>query len=54
MARQRVPPEVRSRQWIEGSVWDLLVAAQALPYRFASPFADLGMTTRQRRHKNRA
>jgi hypothetical protein len=49
MARQRVPPEVRSRQWVEGTVWDLLVAAQALPYRFASPFADLGMTARERR-----
>jgi hypothetical protein len=53
MARQRLPPEVRRRQWAEGSVWELLVAAGALPYRFASPLADLGMSTRQRRQLRR-
>lgn len=53
MARQRVPPEVRRRQWVEGSVWNLLVAAGALPYRFVSPFADLGMTARERRRLRR-
>lgn len=53
MARQRVPLEVRRRQWAEGSVWDLLIAALALPYRFASPFADLGMTARERRRLRR-
>lgn len=34
---------------MEGSVWELLVAGDILLYRFASPFADLGMTARQRR-----
>jgi hypothetical protein len=53
MARQRVPPEVRRRTWTEGTVWELLVAAQALPYRFASPLADLGMTARERRQLRR-
>jgi len=53
MARQRVPPEVRRRQWAEGSVWNLLIAAQARPYRFVSPFADLGMTASQRRRLRR-
>ncbi|NTU84410.1 MAG: hypothetical protein HGA45_34445, partial [Chloroflexales bacterium] len=37
----------------EGTVWELLVAAQALPYRFASPFADLGMTAHERRQLRR-
>jgi hypothetical protein len=49
MARQRVPPEVRGRQWAEGTIWEMLVAAQALPYRLSSPLADLGMTASQRR-----
>lgn len=53
MARQRVPPEVRRRTWTEGSVWDLLIAAQALPYRFASPFAELGLMASQRRRLRR-
>ncbi|NTU84672.1 MAG: hypothetical protein HGA45_35790, partial [Chloroflexales bacterium] len=48
-----VPPEVRRREWAEGTIWELLVAAQALPYRFASPFADLGMTARERRQLRR-
>ncbi|NTU83309.1 MAG: hypothetical protein HGA45_28725 [Chloroflexales bacterium] len=53
MARRRVPPELRRRTWAEGSVWDLLVAADLLPYRFASPLADLGMTSTQRRRQRR-
>lgn len=53
MARQRVPPEVRSRQWAEGTIWEVLVAARALPYRFASPLADLAMTASQRRRLHR-
>lgn len=48
MARRRSPPELRRRSWTEGTVWELLVAADLLPYRFASPLADLGMTRRQR------
>lgn len=53
MSRRRVPPELRRRTWTEGSVWDLLVAADALLYRFASPLADLGMTARERRQLRR-
>lgn len=53
MARRRVPPQLRRRSWIEGSVWKLLVAAELLPYRFVSPLADLGMTPRQRRELRR-
>lgn len=53
MARCRIPPELRRRTWAEGSVWDLLVMADLLPYRFASPFADLGMTARERRQLRR-
>lgn len=53
MARCRIPPELRRRTWAEGSVWDLLVIADLLPYRFASPFADLGMTASQRRRLRR-
>jgi hypothetical protein len=49
MARRHIPPELRRRTWTEGSVWDLLVVADLLPYRFASPFADLGMSARERR-----
>jgi hypothetical protein len=49
MSRRRVPPELRRRTWTEGSVWELLVAADALLYRFASPLADLSMTARERR-----
>lgn len=53
MSRRRVPPELRRRTWTEGSVWELLVAADALLYRFASPLADLGMTARERRQLRR-
>lgn len=53
MARCRIPPELHRRTWAEGSVWDLLVVADLLPYRFASPFADLGMTASQRRRLRR-
>jgi hypothetical protein len=49
MARRHLPPELRRRTWTEGSVWELLVAAELLPYRFASPFADLGLSRRERR-----
>lgn len=49
MARRRIPRELRRRTWGEGTVWELLTVLQALPYRFASPLADLGMTARQRR-----
>lgn len=49
MARRRIPRELRRRTWAEGTAWELLVAADVLPYRFASPFADLGMNTRERR-----
>lgn len=49
MARQRIPRELRRRTWVEGTAWELLVAADLLPYRFASPFADLGMSARERR-----
>lgn len=49
MARRRLPPELRRRTWAEGSVWELLVAAELLPYRFASPFAELGLKPRERR-----
>lgn len=53
MARRRTPPELRRRTWAEGTVWELLVAGNILLYRFASPFADLGMTARQRRELRR-
>lgn len=53
MARRRTPPELRRRTWAEGSVWELLIAADILLYRFASLFADLGMTPRQRRELRR-
>lgn len=53
MARRRTPPELRRRTWAEGSVWELLVVDDILLYRFASPFADLGMTPRQRRELRR-
>jgi len=53
MARRRTPPELRRRTWTEGSVWELLVAGDLLLYRFASPFADLGMSPRQRREFRR-
>lgn len=49
MARRRLPPELRRRTWTEGSVWELLVTIDLLPYRFASPFADLGLSRRERR-----
>lgn len=47
--RRPLPPELRRRSWTEGTVWELLVALDALPYRFVSPFADLGLTARERR-----
>lgn len=53
VARRRTPPELRGRTWTEGSVWELLVAGDILLYRFSSPFADLGMTPRQRRELRR-
>ncbi|GAB4426106.1 MAG: hypothetical protein OHK0015_06650 [Chloroflexi bacterium OHK40] len=53
MARRRIPPELRRRTWAEGTVWELLVAADILLYRFASPFADLGMTVGERRKLRR-
>lgn len=53
MARRRLPPELRRRTWTEGTLWELLVAAELLPYRFASPFADLGMRASQRRRLRR-
>ena len=53
MARRRAPPELPRRAWAEGTIWELLVAADILLYRFASPFADLGMTARQRRELRR-
>lgn len=53
MARRRIPPELRRRSWTEGSAWELLVAAELLPYRFVSPLANLGMTPRQRRELRR-
>lgn len=53
MARRRLPPELRRRTWTEGTVWELLVAAELLPYRFASPFADLGLSRRDRRELRR-
>lgn len=53
MARRRIPRELRRRTWAEGTAWELLVMANLLPYRFASPFADLGMTPRQRRELRR-
>lgn len=49
MARRRTPLELRRRTWTEGTLWELLVAADLLPYRFASPFADLGLRRRERR-----
>lgn len=49
MARRRTPRELRRRSWTESTVWELLASAELLPYRFASPLADLGMTPRQRR-----
>jgi hypothetical protein len=51
MSRRRAPPELRRRTWIEGSAWELLVAAACLPFRFRSPLADLGCTARQRRQQ---
>ncbi len=53
MARRRIPPELRRHSWTQGSAWELLVAADLLPYRFVSPLADLGMTPRQRRELRR-
>ena len=53
MARRRIPPELRRRTWREGTVWELLVTADLLPYRFASPFADLGLRPRERRELHR-
>lgn len=53
MARRRTPHELRRRTWSEGMVWELLVAADLLPYRFASPFADLGLRPRERRELRR-
>lgn len=53
MARHKVPRELRRCSWTESTVWELLVAADLLPYRFASPLADLGMTPRQRRELRR-
>jgi hypothetical protein len=53
MARRRIPPELRRRTWREGTVWELLVTADLLPYRFASPFADLGLRPRERRELRR-
>lgn len=49
MTRRRIPRELRRRTWTEGTAWELLVAADLLPYRFASPFADLGLSARERR-----
>lgn len=49
MARRRIPPKLRRRTWTEGTLWELLVTAELLPYRFASPFADLGLSRRERR-----
>ncbi|MFV9505468.1 MAG: hypothetical protein AB4911_13010 [Oscillochloridaceae bacterium umkhey_bin13] len=46
--RRRIPPELRRKTWTEGTVWELLSAAGWLPYRFASPLADLSLTARQR------
>jgi hypothetical protein len=53
MSRRRIPPELCRRTWSEGSVWELLVAADALLYRFASPLADLGRHARERRQLRR-
>lgn len=53
MARRRIPPELRRCTWKEGTVWELLVTADLLPYRFASPFADLGLRPRERRELRR-
>jgi len=53
MARRRIPSETRRRTWTEGTVWELLAAAGALPYRFASPLADVGMTAREHRQFQR-
>lgn len=53
MSRRRLPLELRLCTWSEGSVWELLVAADALLYRFASLLADLGMTARERRQLRR-
>ncbi|MFV9507678.1 MAG: hypothetical protein AB4911_24265 [Oscillochloridaceae bacterium umkhey_bin13] len=53
MSRQRrCPPELRRKSWQEGSIWDLLIAAACLPYRFRSPLADLGLSTRQRQKQH--
>lgn len=43
------PPELKRKSWIEGTVWELLAAADLLPYRHSSQFGDLGMTKRERR-----
>jgi hypothetical protein len=53
MSRRRIPPELRRRTWVEETVWELLVVAELLPYRFVSPLADLGMTPRERRELRR-
>lgn len=53
MARRRIPRELCRRTWSEGTAWELLVVADLLPYRFASSFADLGLSTRQRRELRR-
>ena len=53
MARRRIPPELRRRTWREGTVWELLVTADLLSYRFASPFADFGLRPRERRELRR-
>lgn len=53
MPRRRIPPELRRRTWREGTVWELLIAADLLPYRFASHFADLRLRPRERRELRR-
>lgn len=49
MSRKRIPPELKRKTWAEGTVWELLVAADLLPYRHSSSLGDLGMTKRERR-----
>ena len=49
MSRKRIPPELKRKTWAEGTMWELLVAADLLPYRHSSPLGDLVMTKRERR-----
>ena len=53
MVHHRTPPELRHATWTEGTVWDVLVAIDAVPSRLTSPIADHDMSARQRHQLRR-